>query len=150
MAGSQAWNVLFVELHAQLLQSCPTLCDPVDCSPPGSSVLWGFSRQESWSGCHGLFQGIFLTRGSNPCLLCLLNWRVDSKHQALLPRRTGIKQMSRLRLKAGGPLGGGQSEVRLGPRSGMLSLRILRVLYVPDKTQSRTSPFSWKDGGVIS
>ena len=23
---------------AQLLQSCPTLCDPVDCSPPGSSV----------------------------------------------------------------------------------------------------------------
>ena len=25
-------------LHAQLLQSCPTLCDPVDCSLPGSSV----------------------------------------------------------------------------------------------------------------
>ena len=24
--------------HATLLQSCPTLCDPVDCSPPGSSV----------------------------------------------------------------------------------------------------------------
>ena len=24
--------------HAQLLQSCPTLCDPTDCSPPGSSV----------------------------------------------------------------------------------------------------------------
>ena len=23
---------------AQLLQSCPTLCDPTDCSPPGSSV----------------------------------------------------------------------------------------------------------------
>ena len=27
-----------------------TLCDPVDCSPPGSSYLWGFSRQEYWSG----------------------------------------------------------------------------------------------------
>jgi len=25
-------------VHAQLLQSCPTLCNPVDCSPPGSSV----------------------------------------------------------------------------------------------------------------
>ena len=25
-------------MHAQLLQSCPTLCNPVDCSPPGSSV----------------------------------------------------------------------------------------------------------------
>ena len=24
---------------AKLLQSCPTLCDPMDCSPPGSSVL---------------------------------------------------------------------------------------------------------------
>ena len=23
---------------AQSLQSCPTLCDPRDCSPPGSSV----------------------------------------------------------------------------------------------------------------
>ena len=23
---------------AKLLQSCPTLCDPIDCSPPGSSV----------------------------------------------------------------------------------------------------------------
>ena len=21
-------------------QSCPTLCDPMDCNPPGSSVCW--------------------------------------------------------------------------------------------------------------
>ena len=27
-----------VFVHAKLLQSCPTLCDPVDCGPPGSSV----------------------------------------------------------------------------------------------------------------
>ena len=33
---------------AKWLQSYPTLCDPVDCIPPGSSV--GFSRQEYWSG----------------------------------------------------------------------------------------------------
>ena len=25
-------------VHAQSLQTCPTLCDPMDCSPPGSSV----------------------------------------------------------------------------------------------------------------
>ena len=31
-------------------QSRPTLCDTIDCSPPGSSVHWGFSRQEYWSG----------------------------------------------------------------------------------------------------
>ena len=33
---------------AQSLQSCPTLCDPIDGSPPGSPSL-GFSRQEHWS-----------------------------------------------------------------------------------------------------
>ena len=36
-------------MRALLLQSCPILCDPVDCSLPGSSVH-GFSRQEYWSG----------------------------------------------------------------------------------------------------
>ena len=25
-------------VHAKLLQSCPSLCNPVDCRPPGSSV----------------------------------------------------------------------------------------------------------------
>ena len=30
-------------------QFCQTLCDPIDSSPPGSSVPWGFSRQEYWS-----------------------------------------------------------------------------------------------------
>ena len=34
---------------AKSLQSCPTLCDPIDGSPPGSPSL-GFSRQEDWSG----------------------------------------------------------------------------------------------------
>ena len=34
---------------AKSLQSCPTLCDPRDGSPPGSPSL-GFSRQEHWSG----------------------------------------------------------------------------------------------------
>ena len=31
-------------------QSRPTICDPVDCSPPASSGPWEFSRQEYWSG----------------------------------------------------------------------------------------------------
>ena len=34
---------------AKSLQSCPNLCDPMDCSLPGSSVH-GISRQEYWSG----------------------------------------------------------------------------------------------------
>ena len=34
---------------AKSLQSCPTLCDPIDGSPPGSPVP-GIPRQEHWSG----------------------------------------------------------------------------------------------------
>ena len=34
---------------AASIQSCPTLCDPIDGSPPGLPSL-GFSRQEHWSG----------------------------------------------------------------------------------------------------
>ena len=54
-------------------QYCPTLCEPLDCSPLGSSVHGIF--QARIQGCHFLFQGIFLTQGSNPCLLCLLHCR---------------------------------------------------------------------------
>ena len=60
-------NVGYVRMSAKSLQSCPTLCDPMDCSPAESSV-------------HGMLQagimqwvampsrGIFLTQGSKPRL----------------------------------------------------------------------------------
>ena len=31
-------NFAYAYMHAKLLQSCPTLCNSMDCSPPGSSV----------------------------------------------------------------------------------------------------------------
>ena len=38
-----------------------------------------FSRHRNTGvGCHFLLQGIFPTQGSNPCLLSLLHWQVDS------------------------------------------------------------------------
>ena len=49
-------------------QSCPTLCDPRDYSPPGSSVHGDSPSQKTGVGCHALLQGIFLTQGSNPGL----------------------------------------------------------------------------------
>ena len=49
--------------EGEVAQSCPTLCNPVDYSPPGSSLSLGFPRQEYRSGF--LLQGIFLTQGSN-------------------------------------------------------------------------------------
>ena len=38
----------------------------------------GFPRQEYWSNCSFLLQGIFPTQGSNPWLHYLLHWQVDS------------------------------------------------------------------------
>ena len=58
-----------------VVQSCPTLCDFMDCSPPGSSVLGDPPGKNTAVGFHALLQGIFPTQGSN---LHLLNWLADS------------------------------------------------------------------------
>ena len=57
-------------LLAKSLQSCPTLCDPIDSSPPGSLSL-GFSRQEHWSGCHFLLQCVKMKSESEVAQSCL-------------------------------------------------------------------------------
>ena len=56
---------------SEVAQSCPTLCNPMDYSPPGSSVLeeWNFPGKNIGVGFHFLLQGLFLTQGSNPGLL---------------------------------------------------------------------------------
>ena len=50
-------------------QSCLTLCNAMDCSPPGSSVHEDFPGKNTGVGCHFLLQGTFPTQGSNPHLL---------------------------------------------------------------------------------
>ena len=50
-------------------QSCLTLCDPMGCSPPGSSVHRDSSGKNIGVSCHLLFQGIFPTQESNQGLL---------------------------------------------------------------------------------
>ena len=49
-------------------QLCLTLCNPMDCSPPGSCVHGDSPGKNTGMGCHGLLQGIFPTQGSNPCV----------------------------------------------------------------------------------
>ena len=48
IGGNVTW-LMYVAAAAKSLQSCPTLCDPMDCSLPGSSV-------------HGTFQARTLER----------------------------------------------------------------------------------------
>ena len=43
------WATIYITATAKSLQSCPTLCDPIDGSPLGSPVP-GILRQEHWSG----------------------------------------------------------------------------------------------------
>ena len=49
-------------------QSCPTLCNSLDCSPPGSSVHGDSAGKNTGEGCHALLQGIFPTQGLKPGL----------------------------------------------------------------------------------
>ena len=54
-------------------QSHLTLCDPLLCSLPVSTVYGDSPGQNTGVGFHAQFQGIFPTRGSNPDLL-LCRW----------------------------------------------------------------------------
>ena len=85
-----------VESGSDVSQLCPTLCDPTDCSPPGSSVHEDFPGKNTGVGCHFLLQGIFLThiagrlftlwatRELRGQMLCLFNFFKD--YQTLFPK----------------------------------------------------------------
>ena len=65
---AQSWITGYCQhlCRAQSLQSCLTLCDPMDCSPP---VHGDSPGKNTGVGCQALLQGIFLTQGLNPHLL---------------------------------------------------------------------------------
>ena len=68
--------------QSSTIPSCPAVCDPMNCSPPGFCP-WNFPGKNTGIGCHFLLQGIFLTQGSKlQLLLCLLHSRLS--HQGSL------------------------------------------------------------------
>ena len=60
-------------MHAKSPQSCPTLRDPVDCSPPGSSVHGDSPGKNTRVGCHSLLPGSSWPRGQTwvSCIYCI-------------------------------------------------------------------------------
>ena len=70
---SATWEVPLNECEVKVTKSCPTLCDPMDCSLPGSSI-------------HGIFQArilewiaVYSSRGSSQFrnwtqLSCIASW----------------------------------------------------------------------------
>ena len=66
-------------MKAKVIQLCPTLCDPMDCSPRNSP---------GWNtgvGSLSLLQGIFSTQGSNLGLLNCREILYHQSHQGSLP-----------------------------------------------------------------
>ena len=63
---------IYVWVCAKLLQSCLSLCDPMDCSLPMLLCPWDFPGKNTRVACHAVLQG---TQGSKLHLLCLLHRR---------------------------------------------------------------------------
>ena len=51
---------------------------PYGLQPSRLLCPWNFPGKNTGTDCHFFLQGIFPTQGSNPHLLCLLCWLVDS------------------------------------------------------------------------
>ena len=89
-----------VQSEREVAQSCPTLSDPMDCSPLGSSV-------------HGIFQAKVLEWGaiafSEKCIMLVQNQNMDSAPSIILQ---GSRQLSSNR--------DGYLEVRKGSHNVLL------------------------------
>ena len=55
-------NVCIIEYMCLIAQTCLTLYDIMDCSPPGSSVHGDSPGKNTGVGCHALLQGILPTQ----------------------------------------------------------------------------------------
>ena len=97
--GSCASKVLLLQFCISALclviQSCLTLYDPTDCSPPGSSVHGDSPSQNTGVGCHALLQGIFPTQGLNPGLPHY-RWILYHLSHTGKPKNTGVGSRSLL------------------------------------------------------
>ena len=56
--------------YAKSLQSCPTLCDPIDGSPPGSPRPWDSPGKNTGVSCHFLLQCIKVKSESEVAQSC--------------------------------------------------------------------------------
>ena len=75
--GRGQWRCWEVCVRAQSLQSCLTLCHPMDCSPPGSSVRGILQARILWWVAMPSSRGSSWPRDPTR-LLCLLHWQVAS------------------------------------------------------------------------
>ena len=92
--ASHFWARWWCAMLCLVAQSCPTLCDPMDCSPP-ASCPWGFSRQEYWSGLPCPPPGDLPNPGIEPRSPALQADSLPSEPPGK-PRNTGVGSLSLL------------------------------------------------------
>ena len=108
-------------------QFCLTLCNPMDCSPPGTSILGDSPGKNTGVGCHALFQGIFPSQGLNPgfshCkqILYQLSYQESPFHLQF----SSVQLLSRVRLFA--TLGITERQASLSITNSWSSLRLMSV-----------------------
>ena len=77
-------------------QSCPALCNPMDCSPPGSSVHGDSPDKNTGVSCQALLQGILPTQGLN-LGLSHCRWILLPSDPQGKPKNTGVGSLSLLK-----------------------------------------------------
>ena len=92
--NTSKWHILGTPL-------CLTRCNPVDCSPPSSSVHEDSPGKDTRVGCHALLQGIFPTQWLNPGLPHYRQILYHLSHQGNLKNWTTQHQKTNNSIKNG-------------------------------------------------
>ena len=74
-------SVLLNIMCVLFTQSCPTLCDPMDCTARQALLSMGFSRQGYWNGLPCLPPGILPNPGIKPAAPALQAESLPLSHQ---------------------------------------------------------------------
>ena len=90
-AGHIITLILLIKIYrrSEVAQLCTTLCGPIACSLPGTSIQGIFPGISTGVGCHFLLQGISLTQGSDPGLLHSRQMLYHLSHQGSLKTYVG-------------------------------------------------------------
>ena len=140
------------------------LCDPTDCSMPGSPIHgifqapppWDFPGKNTGVGCYLLLQGIFLTQGSNPGLphcrqtLYRLNHQGSPSCKDIWHLKKSIStDISTLQLSLAPKLGCEAGENILLHSQGMLLFSFCKHLYSQPQFHKCGRGMSWIITGQV-
>ena len=73
LSSKEYYIYIYIHMYgnAKSLQSCPTLCDPRDSSPPSSPRPWDSQGKNTGVGCHFLLQCVKVKSESEVAQSCL-------------------------------------------------------------------------------